>query len=389
MSKFNVIEARRGYRQPLGWYAKIPYSSWLHDARKCHGDLYDYSETQNSWLGEEHHVLYRCKAHGLVRQNARDHAHGLWCPKCVPNVRRPDLFPVWVRAARKIFGNRFEYLGAASEFDTRKPSEQGYATSQSVSSFFLHCNEHGPFRTTLRKHIDSRNGACRGCEAVGWNAFATDDEKARHQRVMSFFKKIFKDINVGSIDNLPDVRENLKPKTTSVNEALYRYAIACEKRQKEEDDRFDRVYTWFYAVAEPGQKKHWWPQASRFNDYGACKENGQSALTRHRGDLFIKFDIMREGNKLWFHGKLSGEKPVIQSEDEHFNYPWDCEPGDRCYATRYGGHRRRVRDAAYEAWYAESNRRINEMLEREYQERLLRREQEELVDNKLIDASSI
>jgi hypothetical protein len=161
--------------------------------------------------------------------------------------------------------------------------------------FFLRCSHHGPFKTTIRKHIDSPHGDCLSCQSIGYNAYATDQEKARHSRVQQFLKRFLKD-HSGDVDSLQPVRE-AETKTHSLNEALWRFALACKEREKELDNLLERVYTWFYGIQIPGREVHWWPQSGYVNTYQTAHQNAYSN-TEYRNNreavILIKFDIIRE-----------------------------------------------------------------------------------------------
>lgn len=81
--------AKRGYRKDVAGSARRTADTKLaehgarfeEDARKVHGDAYDYSETV--YLGRQSKVAIRCPKHGLFEQQAQHHlkrAQG--CPEC-------------------------------------------------------------------------------------------------------------------------------------------------------------------------------------------------------------------------------------------------------------------------------------------------------------------
>ena len=57
---------------------------FIKEAKKVHGDKYDYSKTE--YDGEEKNVIIICKKHGEFKQKASNHLHGSGCPRCKRSV---------------------------------------------------------------------------------------------------------------------------------------------------------------------------------------------------------------------------------------------------------------------------------------------------------------
>lgn len=63
-------------------------TTFLHDARKTHGDKYEYNtSTYNNYNSN---VEITCKDHGVFLQRANHHVHGHGCPKCQVNGFNPS-----------------------------------------------------------------------------------------------------------------------------------------------------------------------------------------------------------------------------------------------------------------------------------------------------------
>lgn len=61
---------------------QITFSDWLKRAKEKHGDLYDYSKSEETFCGSCKNVRITCKKHGPFDQLAKYHANGSHCPKC-------------------------------------------------------------------------------------------------------------------------------------------------------------------------------------------------------------------------------------------------------------------------------------------------------------------
>ena len=53
---------------------------FILDAKKVHGDLYDYSQVE--YIGDDEKVTIICKKHGPFPQKANNHLNGMGCPIC-------------------------------------------------------------------------------------------------------------------------------------------------------------------------------------------------------------------------------------------------------------------------------------------------------------------
>lgn len=57
---------------------------WIKEAKKVHGDKYDYSKT--NFIDTRHTVTITCKKHGDFEQNPTKHLRGGGCPSCAKPI---------------------------------------------------------------------------------------------------------------------------------------------------------------------------------------------------------------------------------------------------------------------------------------------------------------
>jgi len=115
---------------------------FLDKARLVHGDKYDYSKV--IYVKSRSHVIIVCKTHGDFSQAPMKHFFGQGCPKCTGrNLTTND----WVKHAKSIHGNRYEYDFV--EYNGNKTKVK------------IMCKIHGIFEQMPYNHING-NG-CSTC----------------------------------------------------------------------------------------------------------------------------------------------------------------------------------------------------------------------------------
>ncbi|GHV11369.1 hypothetical protein FACS189491_02490 [Spirochaetia bacterium] len=143
---------------------------FLKKARVIHGEKYDYSHIREI-IRSTQKVPIICPIHGKFMQTVYGHLqqkHG--CPRCGGIQKREKLktpFAEWVQKARKIHGDKYEYV------------EEGYVNQSSKITMI--CPIHGPFVARANNHIMLRSG-CPKCGKV--NA-----AKKTHLSFAEFLKK--------------------------------------------------------------------------------------------------------------------------------------------------------------------------------------------------------
>ena len=109
-------------------------------ARKIHGDRYDYSET--IYRSSKLPLRIRCPEHGAFEQRAGNHLSGHGCPKCARIV---------IEESRRLHSDEFfERAGVAhNHFYSYPPQE--YSGPETLLKVI--CPEHGLFLAGARNHL--------------------------------------------------------------------------------------------------------------------------------------------------------------------------------------------------------------------------------------------
>lgn len=117
---------------------------FIHEARKLHGNKYDYSKTLYSGVADK--ILISCLEHGEFEQVANKHLRGQGCPICALDSKRKtgDQF---IREAQKLHGNKYDY------------SKVLYKNSS--SKILIVCPKHGEFKQGAQNHL--RGHGCPAC----------------------------------------------------------------------------------------------------------------------------------------------------------------------------------------------------------------------------------
>lgn len=123
--------------------------NFIEDAKKKHGDKYDYSKTDYNSKDEKGRIRIICPEHGEFWQTPDNHLKGKGCMKCSMK-KKPQCLPVgkdaFVEKAKKIHGNKYdyslvEYIDGLTEVD-------------------IICPVHGAFPQKPQNHL-----AGDGCQA--------------------------------------------------------------------------------------------------------------------------------------------------------------------------------------------------------------------------------
>lgn len=127
---------------------------WIEQARKVHGDKYDYSLVQYSACHSKVKII--CPKHGVFEQNPSEHITGKGCHYCAHQifhsleslaVLHPDIASEWDYERNKDSGFTPETIG----LDTRR-------------KFWWHCNNgcNHSYQATIHFRV-SRNSGCAVC----------------------------------------------------------------------------------------------------------------------------------------------------------------------------------------------------------------------------------
>lgn len=119
---------------------------FIEEAKKVHGDRYDYSKVV--YINQRTKVHIICSEHGEFEQTPSDHLQGHGCPKC--GGTKALTQEEFIRRAREVHGDRYDY------------SKVVYINQN--TKVCIICPEHGEFEQTPLSHIYQRSGCpkCKG-----------------------------------------------------------------------------------------------------------------------------------------------------------------------------------------------------------------------------------
>lgn len=115
---------------------------FIEEARKVHGDRFDYSEAVFKSMIEK--ITIRCPKHGPFSQEVRLHLKGYGCPRCVGRGKTTSEF---IAEAKAVHGDKFDY--SLTEYKGSK------------IPITVVCFEHGPFQVLPHNHLKGQG--CPKC----------------------------------------------------------------------------------------------------------------------------------------------------------------------------------------------------------------------------------
>jgi len=123
-------------------YERKTTELFIRDARKTHGDKYDYSLIDYQ---PSEKVKIICKEHGVFEQNPFDHIRGRGCWTCSGSEQKTtELF---IKESKKIHGDKYDYSLVDYKNSTKKVK--------------IICLKHGLYMQTPAEHLSGRG--CRSC----------------------------------------------------------------------------------------------------------------------------------------------------------------------------------------------------------------------------------
>ena len=125
-------------------HKKRTTEDFINDARKIHGDKYDYSKVK--YIDGKTPICIICPEHGEFMQRPDHHLTGHGCPKCSGVKKRTT--EDFINDARKIHGDKYDY------------SKVEYINS--TTKVCIICPEHGEFWQTPTMHLNKSHG-CPMC----------------------------------------------------------------------------------------------------------------------------------------------------------------------------------------------------------------------------------
>lgn len=121
---------------------------FIQEARRVHGDKYDYSEVD--YRGNKKKVKIICREHGAFFQTPNSHLAGQGCRECQNKqggLNRRKTTDEFIQEAQRLHGDKYDY------------SQVEYVTANTPIRII--CREHGVFFQTPKKHLDGHG--CQQC----------------------------------------------------------------------------------------------------------------------------------------------------------------------------------------------------------------------------------
>ena len=127
---------------------KYTNEEWIEQARKVHGNKYDYSKVE--YINNKTKVCIICPEHGEFWQRPNDHLTGYGCPKCTKYSNKYTT-ETWIQKAKQIHGDKYDY------------SKVKYVNSH--TKVCIICPEHGEFWQTPNNHLCGKT-ICPKCSKI-------------------------------------------------------------------------------------------------------------------------------------------------------------------------------------------------------------------------------
>jgi hypothetical protein len=144
---------------------KKTLEEFIADARRIHGDRYDYSQVH--YVDSQTKVTIICKKHGPFEQKPNSHIQGQGCPAC--SGRKRKTTEEFIEQARAIHGDFYNYDKVVYVNDREK--------------VIVTCPKHGDFLISPDAHIHSKQG-CKLCahEKIGLRSRLSLEDFVRRAR---------------------------------------------------------------------------------------------------------------------------------------------------------------------------------------------------------------
>ena len=145
---------------------------WIEEARKVHGDKYNYSKVIYNGAFEK--VCIICPIHGEFWTKANNHLNGDGCKKCYHDKERMTI-EEFIKRSREIHGDKYDY----SKTDLNNRDEKGKVC--------IICPIHGEFWQTPHSHLTRR-----GCPFCKESSLEKEVAKCLHENEIKY-ERSFKD----------------------------------------------------------------------------------------------------------------------------------------------------------------------------------------------------
>ncbi len=138
---------------------------FIMDARKVHGDKYDYSKVV--YKGSFIPVKIICPIHGEFEQKPNKHLEGSGCQICAKGAKTTEQF---IKEARVVHGDKYDY------------SKVEYKTAKTKIKII--CPVHGEFEQTPDRHLKGR-----GCPSCNQSHLENSIEQFLTEKGINFTKR--------------------------------------------------------------------------------------------------------------------------------------------------------------------------------------------------------
>ena len=136
---------------------------FIEDAKKVHGDKYDYSKVD--YKGSFEKIKIICKEHGMFEQTPHTHLRGGGCPKCgiiSSTEKKVSNTSEFIEKAKQVHGNKYDY------------SKVEYVNAH--KKVCIICQEHGEFWQRPSNHL---NGD--GCPVCRYSKISNKTKKSNEK----------------------------------------------------------------------------------------------------------------------------------------------------------------------------------------------------------------
>ncbi len=148
---------------------------FVENARRVHGDFYDYSEVD--YINQSTPVIINCPHHGQFTQLPGNHISGKGCQKCG-----------WAESANKLRGTKEKFVAAAREVHGNKYDYSQVVYQTTHDPVAVKCPKHGVFYISPGSHISQK----AGCSECGHEATA-DKQRGTTEEFIAKAKQVHGD----------------------------------------------------------------------------------------------------------------------------------------------------------------------------------------------------
>ena len=127
---------------------------FINDAKKIHGDKYDYSLSVYKNAHEKIKII--CDKHGIFEQNYSNHINGYGCPKCSGRYKKNSINYNLIKK------NKEKFIENAKRLHDNKYDYSLVVYKNTRTKIKIICQEHGIFEQTPNNHTSKKYG-CPTC----------------------------------------------------------------------------------------------------------------------------------------------------------------------------------------------------------------------------------